>query len=737
LTDCFSEISIGCQLACEFRNTTQGSEIKGVDLNPVHIRHVREAITTRFKPFLDMSDWATKQQTEQEQAFRSRALTALAVQTETGCTDEEAAATVIDGGDDHGIDAVAVSAPGRTPHLWIIQTKWSDKGSATLNQSEALKLIRGMNKILNTEYDDFNEKFQAMAEPVDAALQNPTIQITIVIALLGGTRIQKDVFNILQEECDKLNFAGPMVDIRILGLKHFHRAILGDSAEPQIKLEVRLEGWNLQKEPYEAYYGSVSAVEVASWYEEHGRALFGKNIRDSLELTDVNTAIAETLRNTPERFWYFNNGITILCGSVGKTPKFAPAPGGPGDFVLEGANVVNGAQTVAAIHRTLQQSAGAPNPARVLVRLISLQNCPEGFGELVTQKTNTQNRVETRDFRALDRDQHSLRQDFTHSLNKRYVIKRGEEEPALENGCTIVEAAVALACAHKSAEYAARAKRDEALLWEDRIYHAIFGVHPNAYRVWRSVLLLRAVRSTLDSLAKDLVGRAAAVASYGDLLITHVVFRSVDTSKIDDQQAPWEVAIDLVPELTKSVLGWLIDSIDHEFGTTSHVIAACRSTERSQTVVDRVLQRMSAGRAAPSLLDSYKASTSGGRRQNAVSILLDADYLPEGTVLTFRPNNKNEDAALAPWLAGDPRRTQATWVKNRRFPLVWSFDERRYSPTGLVLAIYKMATGIMPRAVQGTARWHWGDNGSLVDLAERARQEDDSYREAVADEVLD
>ena len=111
-------------------------------MNPVQIRHVREAITARFDPLLDMADWSGKPMDQRDQAFRSRALTALAVQVETGCTDEEAAEAVIDGGNDNGIDAVAISGPGRTPRLWLVQTKWSDKGTASLKQDEALKFIR-------------------------------------------------------------------------------------------------------------------------------------------------------------------------------------------------------------------------------------------------------------------------------------------------------------------------------------------------------------------------------------------------------------------------------------------------------------------------------------------------------------------------------------------------------------------------------------------------------------------
>ena len=570
-------------------------------MNPVQVRHVREALASTYRDLIDLSDLAAKPEQDREQAFLSRALTALAVQYETGCSERQAALTVIDGYDDQGIDAVAVSDPGKAPRLWLVQTKWSQRGNAGLKQDDALKFLRGLTLILNSDYHLFNAKFQALSDRVDAVLGNSNVQVTLVVALLGDTRLDKNVQMVIDEKCEELNFAQPFVDVRILGLKHFHRAILGDIAEPVINLDARLQGWNFQREPYEAYYGTMSVLEIAKWYDDYGRGLFAKNIRDSLDLTEVNAGITATLLSSPERFWYYNNGITVLCDSVGKTARFASVPGGPGEFELNGASVVNGAQTVAAIHRALKQRPDEANPGQVLVRFISLEKCPEGFGTEVTKKTNTQNQVETRDFAALDQDQTRLREDFAMALGKIYAIKRGEGSPDPDMGCSIVEAAVALACAHRSAEYASRAKRDEGLLWERQTNNAIFGRHPNAYRVWRSVLLVRKVRESLDNLTEDLQGRASAVASYGDLLVAHIVFQSVDTSQIDEKATDWGSVLARVPALTKIALEWLINSIDEEFGSSSHVIAACRSSERSRIVVNRALAGM-AGSGTPVLL---------------------------------------------------------------------------------------------------------------------------------------
>ncbi|KUO16814.1 hypothetical protein AQJ91_34190 [Streptomyces dysideae] len=43
-----------------------------------------------------------------------------------------------------------------------------------------------------------------------------------------------------------------------------------------------------------------------------------------------------------------------------------------------------------------------------------------------------------------------------------------------------------------------------------------------------------------------------------------------------------------------------------------------------------------------------------------------------------------EELAIGAWLDEDPRRRRATWVNDRRTPILWEADGKRYSPTGLV-----------------------------------------------------
>lgn len=693
-------------------------------MNPIQIRHVREALQRDFTDRIDLSDIDNRPQQERDQAFLSRALAALALQDVTGCDADQAAAGVIDGQDDHGIDAVAVRPA--SPHVWLVQAKWSDTGRASLDLGAALKLKRGLGMLMNGEYNRFNSRFQKLADNVDAVLGTPGVAITAVIALLGPRTLAREIQDELDQMCALLNADAPMIDMVVLGFVDFYRIVRAGIAGPKIDLDARIEGWGHLGEPYSAYYGTMSAMQVAEWYDNHGERLFAQNIRTSLGLTEVNRDLMVTLLEHPEHFWYFNNGITVLCDSVQRTARYASTVAG--EFRLNGASVVNGAQTVVGIHNAVRQEPEKGATGRVWVRFISLEDCPEGFASDVTRATNTQNQVEERDFVALDPDQARLRDEFSLSLHKTYVFKRGETDPPPNAGCSVVEAAEALACAHRDPRWVARAKRDKKLLWErgsEGAYRALFGQRPSAHRVWRSVQVVRTVEQHLESSQGEREGRAAAIAREAKLLTSHVVFRLLELDRIDDPEFRWEDELARVPELTGSVLDRLIHHVDADFGTNSYPITVFKNVERCGLLVQRVLEGIRTGRPVPELPPDYRPPVreTRERKSRAVYILVDAQRIADGTALEFRAATGTERRALTPWLAEDPRRGQATWINNRSTPLLWAADGKRYSPTGLVMHMLRQV-GAKAKAVQGTSRWFVRGEGSLTVLADQVRGEE-------------
>lgn len=702
-------------------------------MSVVQIRSVRRILEERFTGLIDMSDVAHLSGDNLHQRFLSRALAALAVQIEHQGSDAACGQAVFDGEDDRGLDAVAVDQRPRPARICLVQAKWSDKGKGGFGEGEVHKMMEGLDLLLNLEFSKFNRRFQRHAKVLEDCYdgKHEAPKVTLVLALMRADPINHEVRELLERKIKKLNDVEEMVDYKVLDLRDFHRAILGDAAAPRVDSTIRLEGFGQETSPYKAYYGTMTVPEIAELYGEHRRGLFARNIRDSLDLTDVNVKIRSTLAEAPEHFWYFSNGITILCESIRATRK--AVTGGVGDFLVTGASVVNGAQTVSAIFTAYNSNPDVARQGRVMVRLISLEDCPPGFGDQVTTSTNTQNPIEQRDFKSLDPVQIKLRDEFALELSLAYVIKRGEKEPDAEHGCTITEAAEALAAVHPNAEYAARAKRDHGDIWEDDTYQALFGKDPDARRVWRCVLLLRAVRTRLDEVREGLVWRAAAMAGYGDLLVTHVVFRQLDTRSLSAKGFDWEAQLARVPGLVDEALIRSLRAIDYEYGPSSHIIAAVRNTERIQQVARVALRGMSSDGPVPELASDYQAMPSAGRQVNAVKTLVELKTIQDGAILEFRPYSTPERREMTEWLAEEPRRAQATWRNRASNQLQWLYDGEWYSPSGLARKLRFEASGV-DTSTQGPVRWFLPEAGSLAELADRARAEADLLVGAEPDE---
>lgn len=688
----------------------------------IQIRHVRDALKREFDGLIDLDDLAGKSDAEREQAFLSRALAALAVRNLTGSDSQAAAAAVIDGRDDIGIDAVATDESAS--HLWLIQSKWSDAGRATFGVAEALKFIDGLRHIDTRRFDRFNIKFQDLADQVAAVLTNPRSRITMVPALMRTEPLSDDVVRRLSDAQDEFNQLGTMLDHRIYLARDIWEVVRNDFSEPPINLTAKMQDWIRITEPYEAFQGTVSVAEIAQWYETNGDRLFDRNIRKPLGLTKVNQGLIDTLTGEPHNFWYFNNGITVLCDKL-EPLYFSRSLRTPVELRLDGASVVNGAQTVHAIYEASRKNSEAAAEGYVSVRVISLKNCPPDFAEAVTVATNTQNRVERRDFVALDPVQATIKEDFALSLQKTYVVKRGEPEPPPDGGCSVVTAAIALACAHRNPELAVRAKRGTDLLWEEGAqgaYQLLFNPQdpPSAYQVWRTVLVLRKIDETLHHTAKNRQAQAEAIAERGNRLIAHILFQHLDLDGIDDPDTDWDTVLAQVPDAVERTTTWLVHHVDAEFGPNSIVASTLANSDRCRTLVDLVLADLQGNVPMPELPPDYRPAKRIPRqhRPNAVPTLIDAGRLTDGTALTYRATTQPEREAMADWLAADPTRGMATWINERVRPLLWAADGKRYSPSGLVQRMWQLAGWAKaPVAAQGPSRWYVADGSSLWDLA--------------------
>ncbi|WP_344678410.1 AIPR family protein [Saccharopolyspora taberi] len=706
----------------------------------IQVRQVEKALRTVYVDagLLDASDLEGKPAEYREPRLLSRALAAQAVRIVTGFSPTEAALTVIDGLGDQGIDAIAI-VDGPDPHVYVVQAKWSKDGKANSERTAVMELIAGLRLIDDEDFAPFNPRGRQLAELAKNVMAKGPVPITQVVVLMRADDVTEGFRHALITGEKEFNRYGEVLDHRIILAAEVWESVRKDLAPRPVELTADLFPWFAILAPYESYQGVVEAEQVADWVK-HGSDLFNLNIRNPLGRTAINNELIDTLTVEPAHFWYFNNGVTILCESVEKTQQSMRTPHTrPLGLTLHNASVVNGAQTVRSVAEAVA-AEGTAASAQVGVRII-VTGKAEVFARQTTQATNRQNRVEARDFIALDSIQAAISEEMRAELGLEYSVRRSELEPHPDTGCSVVEAACALACAHPDSQYAARIATTLDVLWErgsQGIYDSLFRPQPSAYLLWNAVQVLREVRRSLHELRTRYEGRGAALTEHGAYLLAHLVFQRLDTESIDEPDPKLEWAAQAVGEtsqLISELLPSVAAAIDVLYTERSQIRAVCSDVSRCREVVARVLDTAVEGNlaAAP---DKYRRTPGQRkrRRPNAVSVLIDKGVLAEGEALTLTKAFPLENEALRDWLAEDPKRARATWVPHRAKPILWAADGKQYSPSGLISHMWKLAQWKQrPVANQGTARWETRSGETLAELAWRILGELEVSDESVED----
>ncbi|WP_261955242.1 AIPR family protein [Streptomyces nigrescens] len=696
----------------------------------LQVRQVRQALKSVYleSGLIDGSDLAGKTGEDLEKRMLSRALTAQAVRIVTGFSPQEAALTVIDGIADKGIDAIAV-VDGPDPHVYLVQAKWSKDGKAKGERETVWELLAGLRLIDDEDFAAFNPRGRQLAEYAKAVMAKGPTKITQVAVLMRADEVSEGFRHALVDGEKEFNRHGKVLDHRIILGPEVWDSVRKDLAPNPVELTADLFPWFTISLPYESYQGVIEAEQVARWME-HGANLFNLNIRNPLGRTPINNELISTLTEEPASFWYYNNGVTVLCESVERVHQAIRNPQArPITLILHNASVVNGAQTVRSVAEAVAADEAAAD-AQVGIRIIVTGKAEE-FAKRTTQATNRQNRVEARDFIALDPVQAAILEDMRAELGLEYSVRRSELDPTEDTGCSVVEAACALACAHPDTQYAARMATTLDVLWErgsQGIYDVLFRPQPSAYLLWNSVQILREVRRTLHAVRSGYEGRGAALTEHGLYLLTHLVFRRLDTESIDepDPKQEWATAaVQQVPALVKELLPAVAGAIDELYGERSQIRAVCADIARCREVAGRVL-RAAAESESLSTPDKYRRvpAQRKPRRPNAVHVLVDKRVLDEGAPLVLTTAYPLEAEALKDWLAQDEKRGRASWTNHRTKPILWATDGKQYSPSGLITRMWELAEWEKrPVANQGTARWVTETGESLADLAWRVLEE--------------
>jgi len=248
----------------------------------------------------------------------SRGLVAICLAGLSGQSYSHIVDHVTDGVKDNGIDGVLYDT-GRNK-LYLIQSKWSSKGTGTIETGELRKFVAGAYDLLNEEWNKFNSRFKAIAPLISAGIRKDP-EIILVAVYNSNNPISGECKTIVDDFlADNNSDSQEVVSFKTFDLTHLVRAMKTVKSGAKSNVDVNLLQWGEQSEPYYSIYGKMSCADIAEWYKAHDELLFSENIRGTLSDSDINSQIEAALLTNPTEFWYLNNGITAIAEEVSRRP---------------------------------------------------------------------------------------------------------------------------------------------------------------------------------------------------------------------------------------------------------------------------------------------------------------------------------------------------------------------------------------------------------------------------------
>lgn len=245
---------------------------------------------------------------------------------------------------------------------------------------------------------------------------------------------------------------------------------------------------------WKAFTTSVPGTWLREQWDTHQGDLMSPNVRNYLGVVrserNINNGIKTTASTTPEQFWIYNNGITILVHDY----TVAEASGDePMTLEVSGLGIVNGGQTTGSIATLSDDDAPGLADALVLARFVKCDD-PEVLADIV-KYNNTQNKVEAADFRSKDAVQERLRKEIASVPSADYRGgRRGGVTDAIERSRNLLpDSAVAQALA--AFQLAPNLAYNETRrIWEENaVYSRYFSDRTSARNIIFCYSLLRAL----------------------------------------------------------------------------------------------------------------------------------------------------------------------------------------------------------------------------------------------------
>jgi hypothetical protein len=277
-------------------------------------------------------------------------------------TEDDAADAIVDGANDLGIDAY-LPVDFSENKIRLFQSKYG-----TSHSMEAIAKFK----------DDVKRLLQS-----DVTKMRP--EIAHLVTKIRDKNLKVECCYVTDQKVEYENEKlFEVIDIDEIVLRLWGRIKKPAAGKKStIKLEKMLHHEN-------TILGILKLRELTDFISKNRDYVFESNIRQWMQFkTTVNKGIRETLQNVPDKFFYYNNGITIVVSGFEET--------GNNSILLHAPQIVNGAQTSNSIIDRAKRTHNLEGSITVTI----IRADDEEDQNNITKYRNSQNSVRGKDLVSL------------------------------------------------------------------------------------------------------------------------------------------------------------------------------------------------------------------------------------------------------------------------------------------------------------------------------------------------
>jgi AIPR protein len=293
--------------------------------------------------------------------------------------------------------------------IYFCQTKFvSVKSNPDLNESEVHDFFQRHQLLLNGNWvhEHASDELLDFVGDYKTRLDDGWQAHFYFVSTGTATPRQTNLVAELEEKA-KNNYVGVsfnLLDFSAIKEFYIEAQTLEAQVSDVVEFDIPRNKWLMFDKPRPTIVAVVRANTLINLYRKERERIFAVNIRSFLGRKGINKDIVSTAQSHPEKFFYFNNGVSAICTGIEFDEK-------SGHFRGENFQVINGAQTIGALKFAKEVSSDT----EVLLRITEGESVKteKGFNADVIRFNNTQNIVKSSDFRSNDPIQLWLERHFS------------------------------------------------------------------------------------------------------------------------------------------------------------------------------------------------------------------------------------------------------------------------------------------------------------------------------------